>query len=875
MKIFELKENWKFKEASAAEMGESHKAELENPPDAGEWLPATVPGFVHLDLLSLGKIEDPFMEDFEHKVRWVEERDWIYKTSFTLPREIVSGIKKGGRLELQLDGVDTFCAIFLNGRKVTSVNDMFIPWRLNIASAVRPGENELLFFFDSATKVTSELQRRYGFSPGPFESRRVYARRAQYFTGWDWGPRLSGVGLWRPVRLAYWETARITDVAVFTRKISPDHTRAELLVALTLESSSKLSGNISCEIALGGQVKTSLEKTLKLKSGTHTIEHTLVLENPELWFPRGFGKQPLYDINAKVFVDNEAIDEMHGRFGIRTVSINQEPDEEGKKFIIEINGIPIFLKGMNWIPADSFPSRLTGEDYTEWIDLVVDANANCLRVWGGGIYEHDAFYDRCDEKGIVVWQDFMFACGAYPEEQWFFELVKKEAETQVKRLRNHPSIILWCGNNENESMFYACAPKEFKTLPGLKIFTDVLPEVCKRLDPTRPYRQSSPFGGEDPNSPVEGDRHNWDVWSGWQRFENYAKDNARFLSEFGFQSLPRNRTLFSFTKERDHHLNSPALRNHQKMDEGNVRLFRYIYEYLPLPRNFDESSYYSQLLQGEALKLGVEHWRSRKFKTAGALIWQLNDCWPAISWALVDYYRRPKAAYYYARRFFAPILAALKFEPTPDCDNTRPDHIRGKIQCVLVNDYASAQEGTIILNVFTLKGEKIYEKTNNCIIPANGILELGTYSLADLWITRPDIEFVTLRFEQAGRVIAENNFLLQPGKYITFPRPDWRHLRIKQVSPAEFEIRLKSDYFVKCLKLYLDQALWNAAAKEIIGDARPPKIPEYKLDDNFFDLLPGLDKCIHCKFEREVSGELFKAALTFQTLNDAGHKRNP
>lgn len=869
MKTYELTENWRFKKASPSDQKESVKTELDNPPEEDDWLPATIPGHIHLDLLAQNKIPDPFMEDNEYQVQWVEECGWIYQCKFNLPDSMRKDIQSGGRVELLLEGVDTYCAIFLNRKKIATVNNMFNPWRCDVSGYIREVGNELLFYFQSPLKATKELEKQYGTLSAPFDTARMYARRAQYMTGWDWGPRLSGVGIWRPVKLVFWETGRIRDVGVATRDISADKSSASIDMDIHLNCEKPAEVTLSCEISLKGEKKSSFKKTISLEKKEQLLTETIILENPALWYPNGFGEQPLYDLKIKLLREKHVLDQWDNTFGIRSVKLNREQDREGKKFVFEINNEPIFLKGMNWIPADSFPARLTPEDYKNWIELVAGTNANCLRVWGGGIYEHEAFYRFCDEKGICVWQDFMFGCGAYPEESWFLSSVREEAEAQVRRLMNHPCIILWCGNNENEWMLSWGRKTPSEPLKGDKIFLEVLPEVCKKIDPLRPYWPSSPHGGQDPNSPTEGDRHNWDIWGNWKRFEEYTKDKGRFLSEFGFQSVPRNRTIFRFTGERDHNLNTPALQNHQKMTEGNSRLFRYLWAYLMLPKNFEELSYYSQMLQGEALKMGVQHWRSRKFDTSGALIWQINDCWPVISWSLVDYYKRPKASYYYARRFFAPLSAVLIYDTIGECNFARPSLNQGKIRCVLVNDLPENREGEVFLNVFNLKGDKIFEKILSKSIPANGTLNIGNFSFSDLWITQPENEFVTLRFIQEGEVVTMDTLLFLPWKYISFPKTDWRHLKIKTLSAHEFEIVLKSAIFVKCAKIFLNQEKWEDSAREQNRNISPPPIPEYHLDDNFFDLIPHQEKRIVCSFERDVPEELFRAALTFQTLNDS------
>jgi len=868
-KVIELNKNWRFKKASPEEQGEYTKTEMVSLPEDEIWYEARVPGCVHLDLLANKMIPDPFFEENEYKVQWVEECDWFYKCQFALPNEFITGAANRAQLELQLDGVDNYASVFLNEKKIATLNNMFIPWRLDVTKGIKSGDNELFIYFSSPKNTAKGLEKKHGVLFGAFETSRVYTRRAQYFTGWDWGPRLSGVGLWQPVRIVMWDTSRIDGATLFTREITKDKKQSFLQVDIDLYSSKDAEVSLVGEILFQGEIKARIEKSLSITKGKFHLSEELCLENPHLWYPNGFGDHPLYDLQLTLTKEEEILDQKNMRFGVRTVRLNQEKDKQGRKFIIEINGEPIFLKGMNWIPADSFPARIKEKDYREWIELAANSHVNCLRIWGGGIYEQEPFYRFCDEKGIMIWQDFMFACGAYPEEEWFLDLVKKEAKAQIKRLFNHPSIILWCGNNENEWMLSGFPKGEKSSAPGDTIFKNILSEICEKMDPSRPYWTSSPHGGIDPNSPDEGDRHNWEVWSNWKRFEEYAKDNGRFQSEFGFQAVPRNRTIFNLTKERDHNLNTPALQSHQKMSEGNSRLFRYLWAYLLLPNSFDELSYYSQLLQGEALKLGVQHWRSRKFETAGSLIWQLNDCWPVISWSLIDYYKRPKAAYYYARRFFSPLLSVLLFDPLNDFNFNRPERIEGKVRCMLVNDLPATQEGELILNVFNLKGEKIFEKVYNISVPKNKVLKIGSFSLSDLWITQPEREFVTLQFIQEDTIITRDTLLFRPWKYISFPKVDWRHIRINTFSKKKFEIVLKSDTFVKCVKIFLDQSKWEAAAKEE-GEKNPtPIIPEYQLDDNFFDLIPQLEQRVICTFERNIPEHLFKSALTFQTLNDS------
>ena len=864
MKIIELKERWQFRMAEKEDLAEAACNSVEKASASGEWLPAQAPGCVHLDLMAHGKIPDPFLETNELTVQWVERCEWLYKTSFKITEPQKNPAR---RYELQFDGIDTYAAIFLNNKKIAETSSMFIPFRFDVTEMVKKGTNSLLVLFYSSYKYAKELENQYGALRGFFDQTRLYSRRAQYLTGWDWAPRLSGAGLWRPARVVQWESARILDAAALTLQLSAGLSRADMRVDILCEAIDEMEASIHAEILLDGKRIVFFNEPMRLSQEPQTLIKKISIDEPVLWKPRNLGEPRLHELLVQIRRNDDVLDEKRIPFGIRTIRLNQDLDADGRKFLFEVNGEPVFMKGMNWVPADSFLPRIKEEDYREWAALAARANANCLRVWGGGVYEDDAFYRACDENGIFVWQDFMFSCGEYPEEEWFLNLVRREAEEQIRRLRNHPCVALWCGNNENEWLF-APEQRSRENYKGHKIFTELLPAVCAELDGTRPYWASSPHGGGDPNSPADGDRHNWEVWGNWRRYEEYAKDNGRFISEFGFQSVPRNRTIFAFTQERDHQLNSPSLQHHEKMTEGLGRMIRYLWSYVHLPRNLDELGYYSQMLQGEALKMGIQHWRSRKFKTAGALIWQFNDCWPAISWSLVDYFRRPKASYYYTRRAFAPILAALIFEPAADCNVSRPETVRGQVRCTLVNDLPEPQVGDAVLNVYTLKGVKIFERISSLCIPPNGRLSIGTFSLGGLWITQPGFEFITLRFIQNGRSVSEDTLLLQPVKYLQLSKPDWRHLRITPRSEREYEITLKSDTFIKCVKIFLNAQAWKDAALEKQPNAISPPIPEYSLDDNFFDLIPKQPKTIRCRFESDVPATLFKAALTFQTMND-------
>src|SRR5579859_2045262 len=634
---------------------------------AGEgWLPASAPGVVQLDLLAAGRIPDPFYGLNENEVQWVGERDWLYRCGFEVTAEVLAQ----PQLDLCFDGLDTYATVWLNGQQILVSDNMFVPQRVPVKNRLQAGRNELRILFESALRRGKEIEAQYGKRPlWNGDSSRLYVRKAQYHYGWDWGPTLMTAGPWRGVRLEAYG-ARIAELHA-PSELSADLESATLRVTVNVAGLAD-GASVALEL-LDPQGKRVAAATAPLAGAR--ADHQFLFGSPQLWWPNGYGDQALYTLVASLERDGQVLHRAEQRLGLRRLRLVQEPvlDEPGTTFLFEVNNTPIFGGGANWIPADSFTPRLTRQRYGQLLQLAAEAHMTMLRVWGGGIYEDDAFYDWCDELGLLVWQDFMFACGLYPAHEAFAESVRQEAQANVRRLRHHPSLALWCGNNEDYQLANSIHAYDVtfngdhraSKFPARYLYEQVLPEVCAALDPARPYWRASPYGGPDANSRIEGDRHTWDVWHGvvapYQDYPNYS---GRFVSEFGMLSFPALSTLESFTPPDERYAQSRTVEHHNKAGGGVPRVATYISENIRYPVSLEAYIYATQFIQAEALASAYRGWRLRwggpgRYAVAGALVWQLEDCWPVSSWAIVDWALRLKPAYYVVRRELAPLVLGL------------------------------------------------------------------------------------------------------------------------------------------------------------------------------------------------------------------------
>lgn len=621
-----------------------------------EWLPASVPGHVHQDLLRAGVIADPFEAMAELGCQWIDEEDWIYETRFTLEPRADST-----RRVLRFEGLDTVCKILLDGELIAEHDNMFVPLEVELGQHLAPGEHVLRVEFSSASRVGRARRDAY-FATERLKrhlvrfDERAFVRKAQYMFGWDWGPRLVSAGLWRPVRLLEFE-ARLLDVHV--RQQHDDDGSVELCMT------SRSDG--------GGRVVHFLDGQPRCVGDAVPLR----IEQARLWWPAGLGAQPLYELTSLLLPESApppadfaqakkaALDVRTQRIGLRTIELREEPDAQGQGFQFVVNGQPIWAVGANWIPDHSFPSLTTRKRLEQQLRRALDMNMNMLRVWGGGLYESDDFYDLCDELGLLVWQDFPYACSYYPDDAAARAVAKAEAEANVLRLRNRASLALWCGNNENLVMFqdgWEGRDNHPPRLYGEHIYDQILPRLLEHLDPERPYVHSSPAGGSRANDDNFGDQHNWDVWHGRGDWKHYADSRARFSSEFGFASAPGPRTWQHVGKDAPRWpAKHPHARWHDKTLKGYDTFLGYVELHYPTPQSIEDWLYLSQLNQRDALRFGIEHYRRGEF-CSGTLLWQLNDCWPAQSWALLDFDGDYKAAAFELRRLYAPALASVVLE---------------------------------------------------------------------------------------------------------------------------------------------------------------------------------------------------------------------
>ncbi|MGW4781368.1 glycoside hydrolase family 2 protein [Streptomyces filamentosus] len=611
----------------------------------GASLPAQVPGCVHTDLLAAGVIPDPFLGRNETEIAWVGRRAWSYGTELAHD----SGHE---RSELVFEGLDTVAEVLLDGAPLGSARNMHRVHRFDVTGRSGPLEVRFGSAYDEAERVRALTGDRPNVYPEPFQ----YVRKMACSFGWDWGPTVVTAGMWRPVRIEHWSTARLAEVRpLVTVDGATGHVELRVRTART-DSGAGRPLTLRATVA-GVVAETSFE-------GAETVLRLEVPE-PELWWPRGYGAQPLYGLDVELLDGaGTPLDAWSRRIGFRTVTVDRSPDAHGTGFAFVVNGVRIFARGVNWIPDDVLPSRITPERYRTRLAQAADANVDLVRIWGGGIYEDDAFYDACDELGLMVWQDFLFACAAYPEEQPLRGEVEAEARDNVVRLMPHPSLVLWNGNNENLWGFRDWDWEEPLAGDswGEGYYLGVLPRIVAELDPTRPYAAGSPWSGSwdhHPNDPRHGTHHSWEVWNR-RDYADYRAEVPRFCSEFGWQAPPAISTLRRALPGEDLAPDSPGMLHHQKAEDGNGKLDRGIERHFGLPEgDFDRWHYLAQVVQARAVAAGIEHWRSHWPVCAGTVVWQLNDCWPVSSWAAIDGDGRLKPLHHELRRVYADRLLSL------------------------------------------------------------------------------------------------------------------------------------------------------------------------------------------------------------------------
>ena len=849
MQIQPLTHDWQFRQVGTS-----------------EWLPAKVPGCVHTDLLANGSIPDPFVADNEKHVQRIAESDWEYCRKFYCSPELLAQEK----VFLICDGLDTLATIVLNGHEIGHTDNMFRKYQWEVKSFLNAEKpNNLTITFSSPVKYTAEKQAlrplagvTQAIPGGP------HLRKAPCQFGWDWGPQLPPIGIWKDIRLEGYEGARIEDV-----HLNQEH--GEDQVTVTAQVSVKNWNNVPCSatlrlVAPDGQVfETSTEIGFN-----HGSRLEVLIDAPQLWWPNGYGAQPLYQVSVELHQADILLEQREYQLGLRTLELRQESDEWGRSFSFVVNGVPIFSKGSNWIPADSFPTRISDAYLEDLIRAAADTHQNMLRVWGGGFYEEERFYDLCDRYGILIWQDFIFSCSIYPlDDAEFLQNVRVEVEENIKRLRHRASLALWCGNNEMEwgweSWGWAKHPLEdqlpalVKQFPALgflldsvgkrnpladwevlqkaykEFFHSTLPKWVAEFDPDTPYWPSSPSSDtpfHDVNGQQQGDAHYWDVWHGRKPFTAYRDQYPRFMSEFGFQALPPLETIRTYADEADWNMTSYIMERHQKNDNGNSLMVGQMLDTFRLPKDFESLVYLSMVLQSEGIRYGVEHWRRYPDRVAGILYWQLNDCWPVASWSSLDYFGRWKALHYAARRFYAPLMLSIEDKP-PQQD------------VYVTNDQLEPWEGTLRWSLETLTGEVLASGQK----PVQGVPQAATLiSALNFSENVSDANARELVFIaelcQGEQVISRQTAFFAPTKHLSLSAPE---ISTKlSIEDEQLHIELKSHSLARLVECALEGA-------------------DTVFSDNYFDLPAGRTVTISAPLPEGWTLSQVQAAFKVRSIYDS------
>ncbi len=791
---------------------------------------ASVPGSVYNDLIKAGRIEDPYYRDNENDALEFMKNDFVYTGTFDADMDEVD---LSDEVLLRFNGLDTIADITLNGHELGSVNNMHRVWDYSVKDLLKAEGNELVISFSSPVKYIAEQYEADPAILGTEDAMRGFPkiRKGHYMFGWDWGPRLPDAGIWREVELLSVKKARLESVYV-SQKFNDDLSKVTLDISVKLENANRACCGSYCPSAVAGVVtpdgtrlydKTDINFADAADAGSGYIMEgrvSLNIDDPELWWPNGLGEQPMYTLLVEL-VDEKGnvIDDWKRRIGIRKMETSTAKDEYGSEFAHMVNNVKFFAMGADYIPEDNILSRTCRQRTFDLIKQCVDANFNCIRVWGGGLYPSDDFYDACDEMGLVVWQDFMFACANYRLTRDFEDNILAELTDNVRRLRHHASLGLWCGNNEME-MFVKkgeWGARNEIVSDYVKMYEYLFPRLLETEDPDRFYWPASPSSGgafDEPNDENRGDVHYWDVWHGNKPFTEYRKFHFRYLSEFGFQSFPSIRTVESFTLPEDRNVFSYVMEKHQRNASANGKIMNYMEQTFLYPNDLDTLIYASQLLQGEAIRYGVEHFRRNRGRCMGAVYWQLNDCWPVASWASIDYFGRWKALHYYAKRFFAPLMISCEEEGLLSQTmntNAEPFPVKKSIRLSVANESMSARNVTVKWQLRNNDGSVISEESQ----------ELKVDALTSVWLDRKELDEASLYENYVSYQLFENGEEVSGGT-VLFCAP--KHFRF--VDP-KLSVRVEGDEIIVSAEHYAKSIEVRNENDDLI------------LSDNFFDLNGG------------------------------------
>lgn len=787
---------------------------------SNEWMSARVPGTVHQDLLDHGRLPDPFYGMNEQKVQWVEKEDWLYRTVFTVTADQL----KSDAAWLTFEGLDTYADVYLNGSLLLKADNMFVGHKLAVKDVLREGENRLMIRFRSPVEETAPQWDTDGFNypaDNDHSEKRmsVYTRKAPYSYGWDWGIRLATSGIWRPVKLTFCNGAAIDDFFVRQQEVTEQVAKVDNQLEINNVTSTPKEAQVKVVYAYGEQADT-LTRTVVLQPGKNSLSIPAWIEKPHLWMPNGWGDPALYTFTATVSVDGKEVASREEAIGLRSIRVVMEDDKDGKSFYFEVNGKPMFAKGSNYIPGDALLPNMTGERYARLFEDIRAANMNMVRVWGGGIYEDDRFYEEADRNGILVWQDFIFACTTYPHDPTFLKRVSEEAVYNMRRLRNHASLAMWCGNNEiYEGMRYwgwkdKYSPVVWKEMTeGYDVlFRQLLPELVEANDPGRFYMHGSPYEANwgRPESWKIADSHNWGTWYGQKPFESLDTEIPRFMSEYGFQAFPEMKTIRMFASPEDYELESPVMNAHQKASIGNFLIKKTMALYYKVPEKFEDLIYAGLILQGQGMRHGIEAHRRHRPYCMGSLPWQLNDSWPVVSWSSIDYYGNWKAMHYQIRRAFAPVLVDAIKEGN-------------NLSYYIMSDRLTDEELTLNLELMDFNG-KVYRKQKvDGLLPAN-TSKLFYQEPVEQALAGRDSATTFMHMvvkSKKGEVLSDEIYYFAHPKDQFLPK-----------TPLHWQVKQKKGYCEVTVKA-------DKLARDIFIEV---PVQGVRFSDNFFDLLPGQKK---------------------------------
>lgn len=817
------------------------------------WMQAQIPGCVHTDLINNNCIPDPFFRLNEHDLQWIDKKDWEYKCEFKVDPLLL----QKDAISLIFRGLDTYATVYLNGNLLLKTDNMFRVYPVDVKEKLKVGSNKLHILFESPINIGLKKLEAMPFhipvgdndlaKIGKVKQEKkvsIYTRKAGYHFGWDWGPRLVTSGIWKPILIESWDKASIENIHI--KQITSSSGTAKMQAQI--ETKSLVEKNATVEICINDSLYQT--NNLRLKNGINTNMVSFDIDTPKLWWPNGMGKPHLYKLQIKLKSDSVLLDSSLLNIGLRKIDVIQEKDTLGTSFSFSINGIPTFMKGANYIPQDVFLDRVSKEDYEGVILDAVNANMNMLRVWGGGIYEKDIFYDLCDKYGILVWQDFMFACSMFPGDDAFLENVRQEAIDNVKRLRNHPCIALWCGNNENidawnywgwknkeeQKQGKAIADKIWQAYDTL--FHAVLPSVITAYDEEKFYWPSSP-GAEygKPSDLKSGDYHYWGVWWGKEPFSAYAEKVPRFMSEFGFQSFPEYQSVKKYALQEDFDIYSAVMKSHQRSSIGNKTIEEYMLRDYKKPKNFEQFLYVGQVLQAKGIKMGIEAHRRNMPYCMGSLYWQINDCWPVASWSSTDYYNNWKAVHYAVKDAFEKTIISCVEKDS-------------NLLVYVVTDSLKSIQGELSVCHQDFLGTVIEESTYPVTALANSstkILDLNSKATALNISKNRYLTTFELR-DSSGKIISEKTYYYTSPKHLILPKPTLKWT-ITEEENKHFRIQVESNNLAKHVFLQSDYSGF--------------------FSNNYFDLLPGKQTTITFKPDSIITKDAFIKSLKQVSLIDS------